>query len=80
MKLILTLIALSLSGCANADPYQRIAEQERARIAATPTKTFEQRQEEQRLVEYAQNWHNAQLRKQGYIVCEQKSSTITACK
>ena len=80
MKLFLVLITITLVGCSSLDPYQRKAEQEKIRIASTPTKTFEQRQEEQRLIEYANHWNNDQLRRQGYVVCEQRSAKILACK
>ena len=37
-------------------------------------------QKERELIEYAERWNNDQLRKQGYVVCEQRSAKVLACK
>ena len=81
MRLVVALmLASGLVGCGSTDPYQRRAEGESVRQMARYVKTVEQRQEEQRLIEYAERWHNDQLRKQGYVVCEQRSAKVLACK
>ena len=92
MRLVVaSLLVGCLVGCSTVDPYQTKAYQERARImkeieadmpeAMRRAEAREKaRQAELKAIEYAEQWHNDQLRKQGYVVCEQRSAKVLACK
>ena len=64
------------------DNAQRMAriEAEMPELMRQAEANIKARQREREAMEYAERWHNDQLRKQGYVVCEQRSAKVLACK